>query len=112
MVVTDIKPYGEAGADQQKKQQRLGAPSVRKVPQGFCRAARPELVHTLLGCNWDCGCHNPMLAIPVDIILPFAVSPECHDRHYISRRIAWSTDSRHRFRHTFLLCADTTRYRL
>ena len=33
MVVTDIKPYGEAGADQQKKQQRL---DVYKRQVLFC----------------------------------------------------------------------------
>lgn len=29
------------------------------------------------GADLDCGCHKPMLAIPVDSIFLFAVSPEC-----------------------------------
>ena len=29
------------------------------------------------GADWDCGCHNPMLAITVDNSFIFAVLPEC-----------------------------------
>ena len=63
------------------------------VLQGH-RAARPELVHTPSGCGLGLWGHNPMLAIPVDIVFLLAVLSECRSYPYFFSGVVSLTPER------------------